>query len=255
MDPEGENIVWSLAGDDASYFDITGGVLSFNKPPSYESATDRACDADGSVKIDPVDEGAGDNSYEVRVVATEVRAPGSLDLAQSNIIMVTVNVKNIEEDATLSLDRLQVRASAADDDTMGGSMVTASLTDPDGPAGDAETIAVNYAWYVPKVNRPDLENEDHWIAAGTYHEHRRRPTEPVSADADKYLRVVATYADGFGTENDKAYARTAHPVAAPRAAADDINRSLVPRWHGQIVHRELNTRLSVRSCRHGERFG
>ena len=54
-----------------------------------------------------------DNSYEVMVVATEVRASGSLDLAQSNDIMVTVNVKNIEEDPTLSLDRLQVRASAA----------------------------------------------------------------------------------------------------------------------------------------------
>ena len=39
MDPEGENIVWSLAGDDASYFDITGGVLSFKKPPSYEDQT------------------------------------------------------------------------------------------------------------------------------------------------------------------------------------------------------------------------
>ena len=48
------------------------------------------------------------------VVATEVRAPGSLDLAQFNMtIMVTVNVKNVEEDPTLTLDRLQVRASAA----------------------------------------------------------------------------------------------------------------------------------------------
>ena len=96
------------------------------------------------------------------VVATEVRAPGSLDLAQSNDIMVTVNVKNIEEDPTLTLDRLQVRAGA--DATTGGSMVTAVVTDPDGISGTPA-----YRWYVPKVNRPDLENEDHWIAAWEYH--------------------------------------------------------------------------------------
>ena len=206
MDPEGENIVWSLVGDDADDFDITGGVLSFNKPPSFET---------------PMGSGTPpDNSYDVRVVATEVRAPGSLDLAQSNFIMVTVNVKNIEEDPTLSLDRLQVRASAAADDSTGGSTVTASLTDPDGPAGIATVIAVTYAWYVPKVNRPDLENEDHWIAAG-HTTSTEAAYRPVSGDAGEYLRVVATYTDGSGTDNDKAYARTAHTVAAPRAANND----------------------------------
>ena len=212
MDPEGENIVWSLNGDDASDFTITGGVLAFKNPPSYEDP-----------KGTPVSGTEGDNSYEVMVVATEVRAPGSLDLAQSNRIMVTVNVQNIEEDPTLSLDRLQVRASAAADDTTGGSMVTASLTDGDGPAGDATEIAVTYAWYVPKVNRPDLVNEDHWIAAGGVTSGDGNETyRPVSSNAGNYLRVVATYTDGFGTEMDKAYARTAHPVADPR---DDLENN------------------------------
>ena len=204
MDPEGENVVWSLNGDDASYFDITGGVLSFKKPPSYEDQT----------RV-PEGETAPDNSYEVMVVATEVRAPGSLDLAQRNMIMVTVNVKNIEEDPTLTLDRLQVRASATADDTTGGAPVMATLTDGDGVTGTP-----TYQWYVPKVNRPDLENEDHWIMAG--HETSTNAAyRPVSSDAGKYLRVVATYADGFGTDNDMAYARTAHPVAAPRATDDN----------------------------------
>ena len=53
MDPEGENIVWSLAGADASYFEIPGGVLSFKKPPSYE---DQARVPEG--------ETAPDNSYD-----------------------------------------------------------------------------------------------------------------------------------------------------------------------------------------------
>ena len=37
MDPEGENIAWSLDGNDAEDFDITGGVLSFKSSPNYES--------------------------------------------------------------------------------------------------------------------------------------------------------------------------------------------------------------------------
>ena len=37
VDPEGEMIVWSLGGADAEDFDITGGVLSFESSPSYET--------------------------------------------------------------------------------------------------------------------------------------------------------------------------------------------------------------------------
>ncbi len=221
MDPEGENILWSLAGPDRDDFDITGGVLTFKKSPSYESATDRAWDVDGNGTTDPT-EGQGDNSYEVMVVATEVRAPGSLELAQFNDIMVTVKVQNIEEEPTLTLDRLQVRASAVADDGTGGAPVTAMLTDGDGPPSGETEISVTYTWYVPKVNRPDLENEDHWIAAGGVASGAAPNTNatyrPVSSNAGKALRVVATYTDGFGTENDKAYARMAHPVAAPRTA-------------------------------------
>ena len=94
MDPEGEMIVWSLSGDDAADFDITGGVLSFSKSPNYESPADANTD----------------NVYMVNVIATEVRTPGSLDLAQDATIMVTITVKNVEEDASLTFDRLQVRA-------------------------------------------------------------------------------------------------------------------------------------------------
>ena len=199
MDPEGENIVWSLAGDDAADFDITGGVLSFKKSPNFENTR-----GDG---------GAADNTYDVMVVATEVRAPGSLDLAQSSEITVVVNVKNVEEDPTITFTRLQVRAgvdttvSPAPDPT-----ITASLTDDDGPTG------ITYKWYVPKVSRPDLENDDHWTVAPTTPTGDAGQTYTADAtDAGKVLRVVATYTDGAGTGNDKAYARSAHPVAAVRA--------------------------------------
>ena len=200
MDPEGEMIVWSLGGADASDFDITGGVLSFKSSPDFESPM-------GTPESGTDDD--NDNSYEVMVVATEVRQPGSLDLAQSNDIMVTVNVKNIEEDPSLTLNRLQVRAGSTT------ATVMATLTDP-----DVVDTAAAYQWYVPKVSRPELENEDHWnkalgggAATDTY--------TTDATDAGKVLRVVATYTDGAGTKSDKAYARSAHPVAAVRTTNTD----------------------------------
>ena len=99
VDPEGEAVSWSLGGADAGDFTITGGVLSFRNSPNYED----------QARV-PQDGQAPDNSYEVMVIATEVRAPGSLEIAQSKSVPVTVNVKNVEEDPTLTINRLQVRA-------------------------------------------------------------------------------------------------------------------------------------------------
>ena len=233
MDPEGEKIVWSLAGPDAEDFDITGGELSFKKSPNFESPTDRQWDAnDDDTTLQ--DEGADDNSYEVMVVATEVRSPGSLDLAQSNEILVTVTVKNVEEDPTLTLDRLQVRAAGETSDGVAieGSAVAATLNDPDGAAGatlplESTVIApTSLQWYIPKVSRPELENDDHWIEA-TGAGNATASYTPAAGDAGKYLRLVATYTDGAETDSEKAYARSAYPVGAARTTGDN-NAPLFP---------------------------
>ena len=219
MDPEGEMIVWSLADVDAADFDITGGVLSFKKSPNYESPTDKVEDTDANT-------GGTDNVYQVDVVATEVRPPGSLDLAQSTTISVTVTVKNVEEDASLTLDRLQVRAPNVGG-TVDGSTVSAIFSDPDTRNADGETVAITptYAWYVPKVSRPVLENDDHW-RAGTGSDTDNSYT-PAAGEAGEYLRVVVTYTDQAGTGSDNAYARSAYPVGEARSV-DDNNAPLFP---------------------------
>ena len=220
MDPEGEMIVWSLAGVDAADFDITGGVLSFSKSPNFESPTDRA---------DSADAGGGDNVYQVDVIATEVRPPGSLDLAQDATISVTVTVKNVEEDPSLMLDRLQVRAPNVGG-TIDGSTVTAIFSDPDNRAADGSAVDITpaYTWFVPKVSRPVLDNEDHWGAGtGTPSGTGNVSYTPAAGEAGEYLRVMATFTDGAGTGSDKAYARSAYPVGEARSA-DDNNAPLFP---------------------------
>ena len=108
-----------------------------------------------------------------------------------------MNVKNVEEPSTLTLNRLQVRAvgTDADNQVIAGSTVAAILNDPDGAAGATLPLATTVIppttlqWYVPKVSRPELENEDHWINAGggvamtllSYTPARRRSQQSTSA--------------------------------------------------------------------------
>ena len=99
VDPEGAEIVWSLAGDDAGDFKIEGGVLNFKSAPDYETPAD----ADTN------------NVYLVTVQASD----GGDSPATKE---VTVRVTNIDEAGMVTLSTLQPKA---------GVELTASLTDPD----------------------------------------------------------------------------------------------------------------------------
>ena len=228
MDPEGDSIAWSLSSVDAADFDITGGVLSFKKSPNYESPSDRARAANADATPPITAEAANNNKYLVTVTATEVPAPGTLGRAQSTDINVTVTVKNVDEPGVLKLDRLQVRAVGTDSDNnaIAGSAMPARLNDPDGATGATLPLASTaitpsgWQWYVPKVSRPILDNDDHWVE-GTGEGNATSSYTPAASDAGKYLRVVATYTDGAGTASKKAYAKSAYPVGAARAATDN----------------------------------
>ena len=71
--PNAAMAMWSLSGDDAGLFDISGGVLTFNSSPDFES---------------PADMG-GDNMYMVTVEADDGTYMGTRD--------VTVTVTDVEE--------------------------------------------------------------------------------------------------------------------------------------------------------------
>ena len=97
---ETDTLEWSIEGDDAGEFDISsGGVLTFDGTPNYESPAD----ADG------------DNDYHVTIVVTD--AEGNTDEHD-----VTVTVTNVEEAGTVTFSTLQPRV---------GVELTATLADPD----------------------------------------------------------------------------------------------------------------------------
>ena len=71
-DPENGDISWSLSGDDAGDFEISGaGMLTFMSPPDFESPTDANADNMYSVMVVASD-GTNDGAMGVTVTVTDV---------------------------------------------------------------------------------------------------------------------------------------------------------------------------------------
>ena len=152
-DPEGRPVYWSLSAEttdneDVARFSISStGALTFASPlPDYENPSD-----------------SGDNnSYNVVVVASD-DAPGVETETMSSTRKVIINVTNVSESGSVSVDRRYAQVNAE---------VTATLTD-----GDATTTEISEAtwkWYT------GTNTEVGSAAAYT-------PTDA------KTLKVVATY--------------------------------------------------------------
>ena len=103
-DPDGDNVTWSLDGDDDSEFSIdsSNGALRFVRSPNYESPTDTGTD----------------NVYNVTVVATDDSSS-----ALSSELAVTVTVLNVDEPGSITLSPSNPSV---------GTTITATLNDPDG---------------------------------------------------------------------------------------------------------------------------
>ena len=70
-DPEGESLTWSLSGDDAGDFTITGGVLAFATAPDYETEADADTDNVYEVTVE-VSDGTNSDSIDVTITVTDV---------------------------------------------------------------------------------------------------------------------------------------------------------------------------------------
>ena len=128
-DPESAGTVTlDLSGTDAALFTLTGGALTFNSPPNFESPGD----ADK------------DNTYELTVGARDADGiRGTRD--------IEVKVTNVNEDGTVTLSAVQPRVGVA---------VTASLTDIDGPVS-----GVTWQWSDGSTNIEGATSDTYTPAA------------------------------------------------------------------------------------------
>ena len=221
-DPEGGGIDWDVTGTDADDFSIDSrGMLTFNSPPNFEGATDRAhaldLNDDGDTDDDGETDAAGNNMYQITVRATEQETAGDDVRALSTETRVTVEVTDVNESGTVTLNRLEPEV---------GTQIMASLSDPDRDVsmtgtfdhdGDTDTAEISrgWTWYVSKVTDPVADADNHWVVAtgGTpttavYTPAGKRvegenvtPDDPnVAVDEGKYLRAVVRYTDVHGAE-------------------------------------------------------
>ena len=121
-------VSWTVSGDDAGAFTISGGMLTFNTAPNFEAATDANTD----------------NMYNVTVVAM---ADGNMDTHD-----LTVTVRDMDEDGSVT----GLPASA-----MVGDVLTASLEDED--SGVANTT---WQWASAGIDIDGATSASYTVADG-----------------------------------------------------------------------------------------
>ncbi|MXY18353.1 MAG: hypothetical protein F4Y57_15545, partial [Acidobacteria bacterium] len=163
-DADRSGISWSLSGADAADFSIDAppGALRFAIAPASPNRFKQAADYENP------DDGGTDNTYNVTVTA-------SVTDGGSKTLDVAVTVTDVDEAGAITLSATQPRV---------GTALTATLSDPD------VVTAGTTSWQWERNN-----GREGWLAisgatAATY--------TPTAADGDRYLRVKATYTDGFG---------------------------------------------------------
>ena len=134
VEPSGNTITWSAAGDDGSLFSMTGGALSFNSSPDYESPADSD----------------GNNSYVVKVQASDGTETASLD--------ITINVTNVNEAPSVTGE---TAFNYAEQST--GSVAAYTASDPEGDeltwslSGDDSDAFSIAAGVLNFANKPNYE--------------------------------------------------------------------------------------------------
>ena len=210
-DPEGDTISWDLRGADASFFTINGGVLQFVNPPDYENPKSRSGDNTATPEATGTPDETSDNTYSVVIRAIASRASGDTGPAETVDTTVTVTVTDVDEDGEVVISWLQPEV---------GIEINVTLTDPDGSPGDTspaiDTVidGVTWVWAVSEVIQGplDVDNDDHWGTAPG-NGNRLESYTPDASDADKYLRVTASYTDRNGADKTERM-MSAYPVQA-----------------------------------------
>ena len=112
-DPENGDIAWSLSGDDADDFEISGaGMLTFMSPPDFESPTDANADNMYSVMVVASD-GTNDGAMGVTVTVTDVDENVAPEFAEDT------TTREVEENTPQGANiGGPVAAMAGDDDTL-----------------------------------------------------------------------------------------------------------------------------------------
>lgn len=147
-DPDGDALSYSLIGEDAGAFTVTGaGVVSFATAPDFEAPADSNGDNEYSFSVRASDPGGLTGTLTVTVTVTNVAEPGDperyLDLVFTNVDVETGIAFATIDGQTLLMD---IYTPRGDTETQRPVMIAASgggFTDMD--RTDVAPIAENFA--------------------------------------------------------------------------------------------------------------
>ena len=90
-DPEGDQVVWDVSGEDAVDFRISGGILNFNAQPDHENPVDGDKDNVYYVTVEAIDRNSTTTSMAVKVTVTNVNEPPQFPNGDTGVRSVTEN--------------------------------------------------------------------------------------------------------------------------------------------------------------------
>ena len=159
IESDGSEINWTVAGDDGDLFSIEDGGLNFDESPDYEAPADSD----------------QDNSYSVKVQATDGAETVSLD--------ITINVTNVNEAPSVSGE-----AAPAYDEQGTGSISTYTGSDPEGD---------DLSWSVSG------DDDDEFSISGGVLSFAERPNYegPSDTGSNNVYDVRVTVSDGTFTDS------------------------------------------------------
>ena len=154
-DPDEDPLTYTLIGSDRVAFDVdaSSGQLRTRAPLDYETK----------------------DSYALSVSVRDSKDPeGEPDKRRDDLIRVTVNVGNVDEDGWVTLSAPTPRT---------GTPIEAAVSDPDGGIGDIVWVWEKSADQITWTAIQDADSSAY---------------TPTGSDQDHYLRAAATYVDGHG---------------------------------------------------------
>ena len=228
-DPENETVTWSKSGPDAGKFSISsGGELTFDAAPDFESPGDANRDNVYEVTVVAADSGRNSDELDVRVTVTNVAELGAIEFSslQPKVgVPLTATLDDFDDDVTNLMWQWSNSGTAIEDETSRtytpvaddiADTLTATATYRDGSlaAGDeAITLASDpTAVVVADTDNkapvfPDQDNEmdgrqtdqDRMIAENT------NSGVPIGVDDPVTAMDVATANDGTPTDETLTY--------------------------------------------------
>ena len=184
-DGDNDTLTYALTGADAGVFDFDTATGQIKVKDALNYETEHTYSAKKVLNYETKD------TYSVTVTVSDGKADDdSPDTAVDDTVAVTINIGNVDEPGTLTLDTETPQV---------GNKITFDLTDPDG-------IALwRGVWY----RSSDGTN---W---GTYFNLNYFSYTPTADDLGYYLRVEADYSDKQGGNANRILQMTIGPVTAP----------------------------------------